>query len=606
MFQIFLNPTTTLLVITAVWLGQVQSITMDYRYKPRGPPRPPAPPPLPQYVKKWEHRLPLPNRNSNRPKRPLPMKHAHQIYPQQPMGPQLAQPSAPIRTVWKNPPLSINFPKLPEKTFQSSPSINRPTEYEYHVQTNNIPTHSIPIKQVGEKGPIHTIPAPNLSLADKPTGLDNVISTNIKLKQQNFAQPIQGSLQLHQYQVTEGNDLSKNPQNYINEQPFYFAPENLNAQSFNFDKALQTPQANKLAELEALKLQSPLDDGRLSQQSMFQIINSHIQKDLLQNQKQQHQQQQHQQLQHQQLQHQQQQHQQQHQLHQQQQQHPPQHHQQQQHQIYDNYDVSILPQSLAQHSYQQSQTIQLPQEMSLSEYQTLLGKPQIFQQEPTYLKQIQQMIDNQKVKDSNQFKLQSFNFERNAQNNFPLEEQASTFITTDYNLKTSESNSPLFHESRQTVSNLPFNQQIFTLSSDSGSAKVDSKLEISDRSGDEDDVAFYTTLPSRQAADTLASLQAAGQVHNNLRKISQQQNLEINSNTPLDIYVPDSQNYEIQQISVRQKKEESIPDTNQSQTQNNLEIEQEYDDSSSHDEVIDEQSNTEVENFGQSTKPKQI
>ncbi|XP_057668982.1 probable basic-leucine zipper transcription factor K isoform X2 [Diorhabda carinulata] len=123
----------------------------------------------------------------------------------------------PVRNIWKNPINSINLQpdiafKVPvpvpptEKPFRSAPSVPNP-EFDYHVQTNQIPTQHInPIKQIGEKGPIHTIPAPNLSLRDKPSIVEEV-RNDINYQHQNYANNNHGThvtiQKSHEYQVTE-------------------------------------------------------------------------------------------------------------------------------------------------------------------------------------------------------------------------------------------------------------------------------------------------------------------------------------------------------------------------------------------------------------------
>ncbi|KAJ8927759.1 hypothetical protein NQ314_019763 [Rhamnusium bicolor] len=163
------------IIVLLILLTSCTILKAEYpRHKIRGPPHGPRVPPSQQFAKKW-HQLPqFPPRKPVR-SRPIPvhMPQSHKI----PMGVPQAPPravAAPVRTFWKNTLTSIKYPQEKpytppqEKPFLTSPSINT-QEFDYHIQTNSIPTtHTNPIKQVGEKGPIHTIPAPNLSLRDKP------------------------------------------------------------------------------------------------------------------------------------------------------------------------------------------------------------------------------------------------------------------------------------------------------------------------------------------------------------------------------------------------------------------------------------------------------
>lgn len=105
-----------------------------------------------------------------------------------------------------------------QKPFLSSPKIQ--TELEYHIQTNQIPNQPVMIKQLDdEKGPIHTIPAPNLSLADKPKQVHIHQPHQSKPPPPHHQQLLQPHFEsttlrvlkpqptlVHQYQVTESPD----------------------------------------------------------------------------------------------------------------------------------------------------------------------------------------------------------------------------------------------------------------------------------------------------------------------------------------------------------------------------------------------------------------
>lgn len=80
-------------------------------------------------------------------------------------------------------------------------------EYDYHIQTNNIPNGPVnTIKQIGEKGPIHTIPAPNLSLKDKPIS-KNEVRKEVSYPQTTAYLQVEQS---HHYQVTEQPETGQN------------------------------------------------------------------------------------------------------------------------------------------------------------------------------------------------------------------------------------------------------------------------------------------------------------------------------------------------------------------------------------------------------------
>lgn len=194
-------------------------VNADYRYNMRPPQGPPRIPPNTHHIKKKWHmphvqQPPPPSRMAVRKRMPpnlihnnLNFKHnvkplppKRQIVQQLPLKPAVI----PTRNIWKN---NIIFNK-PEKLFLSSPTVKTP-EYEYHIQTNNIPTHPS-INQIDYKGPIHTIPAPKLSPADKPKNIETVKP----IERENTIVQIQKA---HQYQVTESSDLFNNKKQFIPE-----------------------------------------------------------------------------------------------------------------------------------------------------------------------------------------------------------------------------------------------------------------------------------------------------------------------------------------------------------------------------------------------------
>lgn len=196
----------------------VTAVLGDYpRYKYRGPPVP-KPPPR-HFVKKWQPPMRPPLR------RPIPGPMQMHKMPQQMSNKPLPAPvpapsinrpvalSAPlqvqVRPYWKAtlpttrnlPSYPTSAPVLPKKAFQSSPAILA-QEYDFHIQSNNIPTPIKTIKQVGEKGPIHTIPAPNLSLADKPLVVKEVMPRQPDQRKEEITSYVQVQ-KAHSYQVTE-------------------------------------------------------------------------------------------------------------------------------------------------------------------------------------------------------------------------------------------------------------------------------------------------------------------------------------------------------------------------------------------------------------------
>lgn len=216
---------------------------MAYAYKIRGPPMPPRPPTPPGYVKKWYMGNRFPQAYP-RPMytRPMQMAVAFPLYKPRPMlhYPKQTTVAAPLifpSSLWKQPIASFKSPIIAKPTYlHISPHANLISP-EYHIskpEPVQIQQQLIqgPITQVDEKGPIHTIPAPNLSLADKPivvaefaqNGAESVY--NIPPQQYQFQihhdPPV--ALGLHQYQVTEqGNDHGLIEQS--SGQHKYFAPD---------------------------------------------------------------------------------------------------------------------------------------------------------------------------------------------------------------------------------------------------------------------------------------------------------------------------------------------------------------------------------------------
>lgn len=141
----------------------------------------------------------------------------------------------------------------PEKTYLTLPAITLPNsnDFDHQIHTNVISTHTNPIKQVGEKGPIHTIPAPNLSLADRPN--------NIEILQPQKSK-IVGEIH-HQYQVTEPaetpNLYHQQQQVEVQPQQLYYMTDSINFQPQNEDNAdVNTKELLQLLEQQPALLQA--------------------------------------------------------------------------------------------------------------------------------------------------------------------------------------------------------------------------------------------------------------------------------------------------------------------------------------------------------------
>lgn len=465
-FSIFLQ-TIALLLPLACWL--IAESTADYRYKVRGPPQPPRPPHMPQYAKKWSH----PPRSPPAPvrSRPIPV-HMPPNY-KIPMGSTQggSRPIAPpVRNFWKNTQNNNNnnnhirskIEKKKQKPFLSSPPIgggvNTNKEYDYHLNTNAIPMHTNTIKQVGEKGPIHTIPAPNLSLADKPAVVDEVRSEIQPQKLQQI-RPDLSQLQLHQYQVTESNEPINNI--FRAQQIFYQDLSGLEAQT-SVRKAeaaavqpqKQTPGFGQLMQhaqsevvFKSQEPQAPIND-------VYQFLNYYPQQNA---------------------------------------------------EIFKFPPVQqqILTQSYPNGNYeQQNQEIQ----------------PE-FRQESA------------KTQQAIQPEYHSFNYDEQRQKGDRSSVDLSSLVTADYSLEPAADSSELLHSTiarnpSDVLAQSQYVQQYFDTREDNAgennvepdakaAENVDTQQETNENN--ESDVlesAFYASLPNRQAAEALASLQAAGKINN--------------------------------------------------------------------------------------------
>lgn len=414
------------------------------------------------------------------------MPHSHKI----PIGLSSApRPVAPpVRNFWKN--SQINSFRAPqEKPFLSSPSINtiKTKELDYHIQTNAIPTHTNPIKQVGEKGPIHTIPAPNLSLADKPAVLEEVRKDFPK---QHLYTPLLQT-QNHQYQVTESSEPSyhNSLKQFKLQQPFYQDISGLEAQTsaHKAEKAAVQQQHN-------FELNTPA----LNFEQQFQLQ----QNDLFKNQG----------------------------VHQGQVsevQIPP-------HEFYELLHQNQQPQILDNFKFPQQQFQQQFLQQPIPDYQVLLNTQQGEKPEAGIYDQLRQGVEPE---------FHSFNYEEQHQKN------AGVSVGADYNLEPAADSSEQVHTAVARNPEAQYVQQYFDTRDEGGSDNyVESDANSQDKHKAENSVdetqgdvitsAFYSTLPNRQAAEALASLQAAGKL-NSKTKNQQRQTTEAHQKTPLTIYIPD-------------------------------------------------------------------
>lgn len=493
-----------------------------------------------------------------------------------PMGIPQAPPrsvSLPVRSFWKN--TQSNNIKIPqekpyipphEKPFLAAPSISS-QELDYHIQTNSIPTtHTNPIKQVGEKGPIHTIPAPNLSLKDKPIVVEEVKYQH-KLPYNNI-EPT------HQYQVTE-------------------LPEPL------------TKGKLYRGQQQLLQQQQILPQQLYQQQPIHQSL----------------QQQQHQQLQQQQLQQQ--------QLQQLQQEQFLQHGLQKQvevlpQQVYYTTDTINLPptlnlptQKLPQGdiyigsqlnpelykligtAYPQQPQIQVQEtqqkfyqpkkQQQVPNYQALLAQ-QLFQPEQPSFEQLKPDDSDRSASEKISFEpeFHSFNYDEQAHQKIQKglsKEQLSSLVTAAYSLN---SNTPSIssRNSLDPLAQAQLIQNYFDTRSDVDKNDVEPDAKPSlDQKSESDKVkeellssSYFSSLPNKEAADRLAHLQAAGKVNSNLMKISSEDQ-ETNGGRNSDEFEEDN------------RQDNSSEDNNENYNENVRDRTVEYEDYSQEDENISSEEN---------------
>lgn len=352
--------------------------------------------------------------------------------------------------------------------------------------------HTNTIKQVGEKGPIHTIPAPNLSLADKPAVVEEV-----RVEQQQQQQLLQvrpSELQLHQYQVTESNEPSLNI--FRAQQAFYHDLSGLEAQTSVRKAEAAAVQSQKQASAFGQLIQQPKSevifksqDPQLPTNDVYQFLNYYPQ------------------------------------------------------QTVDSFKFPPIQQQFLQQNYQQAQ--QLPSE------------PSNAKSEASFYEQLEQIRQQNSNVQEVQPEYHSFNYEEQSQKGDDRSGSVdlSSMVTADYSLEPAADSSEILHSTiarnpSDVLAQSQYIQQYFDTRDENASdnnVEPDAKTvenrnspqqtdadDGSDESRSESDAlasAFYATLPNRQAAEALASLQAAGKINND--KVSRQQN-------PVTVYISES------------------------------------------------------------------
>lgn len=337
------------------------------------------------------------------------------------------------------------------------------------------------IKQVDEKGPIHTIPAPKLSPADKPKIIEEVYSR----PQHDLKEQVHTVVQIqkaHQYQVTEASDLHSKQQ---------YRPSD-DVVSSDFEKTLKSQGLDQNIKFSATPFTQPqllqLGQEQISPTELFKILNTYPQ----------------------------------------------------QQQLLDTYPLPILQQpQLQQHLTQQQ-----------GPHTTYLQTPQLFEQQVSYMTQIQHDI-NSNEKPHIQPEFHSFNYEEQGQKGQSRiddfsEEQESRDTLGNY------VNNPM-----EALAQAQYVQHFFDTRDNSEArnnvepdAKPSPQTILED---DEENSAFFTTLPSKNAADALATLQEAGKLNT-----YQPRTKQLSQQIPMTIYVPDENDSD---VSNRDNDEEEILQT---------------------------------------------
>ncbi|CAH1961592.1 unnamed protein product [Acanthoscelides obtectus] len=546
-------------IVLLILLSALGHVLADYRPKPRGPPVYPYQiPPKQQYASKKLYRPPV----RSRPPPPGPPYKQLPAPPPISAGlPPIGLPSRqPIRTFWKNktPPSPIKFPVmdgigdgykmvLPPKSHKElflGPAALAAQEFDYHIQANSIPTAlPHPIKQIGEKGPIHTIPAPNLSLKDKPIVVEEVRYHQQQHKQQqqqqyspyigpeHQQQQYPGSEHSNQaYQVTEKTDAS-------HKQKLYRLPPQVQQEMHQQKMIQQQQQQQKYhSQFQYDPLQQKIQQ-QLQEQQMPQHYQHQQQSDLDVSQQQKIQQQIQQQIQ-------------QHEQQFQQQQHKIEL-QQQPVEYYGAETIVIPPQNSQQQAQQQQQQqssnqgeIYLGNNLGTKELYQLLGAayPQAVaaqgtRQAPDYqailsqqlFKPEQQSIGTT-VGDSISFKpdFQSFNYDEQAHQK--SQKGLGSLVTASYNLDSSEAGSDII-SSRNANMQVSFDSRADVV--EENAVEPDKQEKVDEKSLGS---SFFSSLPSKEAAERLAQLQQAGKVNSKLMTIEKD---------PMEIIAEDLESEEV-------------------------------------------------------------
>lgn len=498
-------------------------------FPPRGPPRPP---PYPGFVKKWQqlqkmhlrgpppqmrpHSIPM-HSLSQKPKKPYPPTNLHRYF----------QSTPPVRPFWNSPPSTTYRPPTEQPKYvqptekytyvlpNQKQLLSKQKEYDFHIQTNQIPsgissTLLNPIQQVGEKGPIHTIPAPNLSPADRPANIEHV---RPKPQQQYVFEPEQQFQ--HEYHVTEASESVKY---FRNQQQ---AQQNVQYYSHNIPAPAPTAQ--------------PPKQNSNQNQVQYESQNGHnihfeSQNGAVENQE-----------------------------------NPSEYYQVVQNAQQGNSDDDEIPhhkflqnipnlellmsednqkskEQATQHGHQGHQHHQLLiSEVTHQQQPQQQGKYNIhplFAADQRFVEEFQRLQNQEKPTTINlNPDFQSFNYN---EQDYQKQLSKSSLVSAGYNLDYEPEASEIVRQtiSRSTVDSQEakdnFNANDDNLASNDVEPNVSSNAETAPAGDAEEAGEFFSSLPNKEVADALASLQAAGKINSNLMKLS---NRGGNREKPVEIYV---------------------------------------------------------------------
>ncbi|XP_044761745.1 uncharacterized protein CG5098-like [Coccinella septempunctata] len=481
-------------------------------FPPRGPPRPP---PYPGFVKKWQHLQKMHLRGpppQMRP-RPIPM-HSLPQKSKKPFPPnslnRYFQSTPSIRPFWNSPPTTYRPPTeqslyvQPTEKYsfvhpkqKTTSSIQK--EYDFHIQTNQIPsgissTLLNPIQQVGEKGPIHTIPAPNLSPADRPANIEHVrpqapVQQYIYEPEQQFQ---------HEYHVTEASEPVKyfrNQQQPLKNVQYY--TQNIPGPA----PTAQTPQQSSNHNEIQFKSQNTGAQSQENQNKYYKVVQNvqHSNRDSDD------------------IPH---------------------------HQFLQNIpDLELLlsensQKTKDQNTQQGSQHQQLLVSEVTHQQQPQQGEYNIhplFTADQSFVKEFQRLQGQEKpvTLDLNP-EFQSFNYN---EQDYQKQLSKSSLVSAGYNLDYEPEASEIVGQTISRSTNAEQSKDNFDSNDDdtndveqhSTSNAESSLTEEMDEPG-----GYYSSLPNKEVADALASLQAAGKINSNLMKLS---NRGSNRDKAIEIFV---------------------------------------------------------------------